>query len=234
MIKLKVKKILLMCTIMAVVSLGLVGCDNISGEGNVSSNVNNTENNVVEDNASVDKENINDSEENKDDLDDKDDKDDLNDKDDLDDKEEEKFIIYSMDVMTDEEIIVGEVDIDKDETLEERVSELAKELSDEVFSDLPLELVEIKDVDGKKVALFNLDETGKNAGETPYQDYEGVSWFNNYFAGSAGGRITEYTLEQTLLQRDYVGEWIDGIEFTYKGQKIEFDHVPGLSEVMYR
>ena len=45
---------------------------------------------------------------------------------------------------------------------------------------------------------------------------------------------SEYTLIKTLLQSNYSGEWIDGLEFTYKNSKIEFDHIPELMEIVYR
>ena len=102
------------------------------------------------------------------------------------------------------------------------------------FPSTPIEFVKINNIEGKKVALFNLDELGNNATDITFDKYEGINWINNYFAGSAGGSVTEYTLITTLLQRNYTGEWIDGIEFTYKNSKIEFDHVPALGEVSYR
>lgn len=145
-----------------------------------------------------------------------------------------EMILYSKDVNTDEEVIIGKVEIKEKLTLEEKIEKLAYELSEKAFDGLPIQLVKINNVEGKKIALFNLDELGNNAKDITFDKYEGVNWINNYFAGSAGGSITEYTLLTTLLQRNYIGEWIDGIEFTYKNSKIEFDHVPLLGEISYR
>lgn len=145
-----------------------------------------------------------------------------------------ELLLYSKDVNTDEQVIVGEVEVNEDLSLEEKIEKLSKELSEKVFDNLPIEFVKINDIEGKKIALFNLDELGNNAKDITFDKYEGVNWINNYFAGSAGGSITEYTLLTTLLQRNYIGEWVDGIEFTYKNSKIEFDHVPLLGEISYR
>lgn len=145
-----------------------------------------------------------------------------------------ELLLYSKDVNTDEQVIVGEVEVNEDLSLEEKIEKLSKELSEKVFDNLPIEFVKINDIEGKKIALFNLDELGNNAKDITFDKYEGINWINNYFAGSAGGSVTEYTLITTLLQKNYTGEWIDGIEFTYKNSKIEFDHVPALGEITYR
>ena len=39
--------------------------------------------------------------------------------------------------------------------------------------------------------------------------------------------------KNNLLQKNYSGDWIDGVKFTYKGKKIEFDHVPALGETNF-
>ena len=145
-----------------------------------------------------------------------------------------EMLLYSKDLNTDEQVIVGTVEVDEELSLEEKIEKLSKELSEKVFDSLPIEFVKIDNIEGKKIALFNLDELGNNATDITYDKYEGINWINNYFAGSAGGSVTEYTLITTLLQKNYSGEWIDGIEFTYKNSKIEFDHVPSLGEIIYR
>ena len=145
-----------------------------------------------------------------------------------------EMMLYSKDVNTDEQVNIGEVEVNEELSLEEKIEKLSEGLSEKAFDNLPIEFVKINNIEGKKVALFNLDELGNNATDITFDKYEGINWINNYFAGSAGGSVTEYTLITTLLQRNYTGEWIDGIEFTYKNSKIEFDHVPALGEVSYR
>lgn len=149
-------------------------------------------------------------------------------------KEMVELTLYSKDVNTEEQVILKKIEVDKNSSVEDNLKTLANELSQNAFDNLPINLVEIKEIDGKKIAHFNLDELEVNSGEKTPNEYEGINWVNNYFAGSAGGSITEYTLITTLLQKEYTGEWIDGLEFTYKGAKIEFDHIPELSETIYR
>ncbi|MDQ2087579.1 hypothetical protein RBH29_14195 [Herbivorax sp. ANBcel31] len=60
------------------------------------------------------------------------------------------------------------------------------------------------------------------------------SWKSHYFQGTTGGRETSVTLIETFLQRDYSGEWIDGVSFLYYDNEIEFFHVEGLSKIQYR
>lgn len=149
-------------------------------------------------------------------------------------KEMVELILYSKDVNTEEQVTLKKIEVDKNSSVEDKLKTLANELSQSAFDNLPINFVEIKDVDGKKIAYFDLGEFEVNSGEKTPNEYEGINWVNNYFAGSAGGNITEYTLITTLLQKEYNGEWIDGLEFTYKGSKIEFDHIPELSEIIYR
>lgn len=151
-----------------------------------------------------------------------------------DNNEKVELILYSKDVNTEEQLILKKVEVDKNSSIEDKLKTLANELSKNAFDNLPINLIEIKEVDSKKIAFFDLDELEVNSGDKEFNEYEGISWFNNYFAGSAGGSVTEYTLITTLLQTEYTDEWIDGLEFTYKGSKIEFDHVPELSDTIYR
>lgn len=215
---LRLKKILagIMITLVAAVAIGCTN-SNTSGENNSSISADNL--NKEED---VTNDAINEVE---------------NDIESDDEAEESKMIeltLYSKDVNTEEEVILGKVEIDENNSLEDKIKSLSLTLSEKAFDSLPINLVEIKELEGKKIAVFNLDEVGNNVGDITPDKYEGISWVNNYFAGSAGGSITEFTLIQTLLQKEYTGEWIDGLEFTYKGTKVEFDHVPELSEIIYR
>lgn len=146
---------------------------------------------------------------------------------------EEEFTLYSMDANSEEEVILGTIAINKNITLKEKLEKLSEALSEEAFSSLPLNLMEIKNVDGKERAVFNFEEEGTNQNTDNFTEYIGKIWYG-CFQGSTGGRITEYTLEETLLQRDYTDKWIDGIQFTYKNKTVAFDHVPGLSNIIYR
>jgi hypothetical protein len=225
--RIKVMKIVMILTLTTIVIGFAVGCNdnNVSNNSNITTTKNEiTDKKVTMDSETVDSDVVDNNvsnnlteEENSSDI-----------------VESEKFTIYSKDVNTDAEVVLGTVSIDSTKTLEEKLNILAKELSNDAFDNLPIELSEITEVDGKKVAVFNLEEQGNNATETDYSKYEGISWFNNHFQGSAGGNITTYTLNKTLLQGDYTGEWIDGVKYLYKGEAIVFEHVESLGNITYR
>lgn len=226
----KLKKIIAVAMIL-VMGASVYGCTNTDASGNKNDDV------VVEDLNNNNNNNNNSSndkvEENEEDIESKEDV--ISSEENTDDESKvEIFKLYSKDAEQGAEINLGEVEISENESLESKLSKIASILSEKAFNNLPISLTEIKEIDGKKIAVFNLEEIGNNSGDIQLSDYEGISWYNNFFAGSTGGDITQYTLIRNLLQSDYTGEWIDGIEFTYKGSKIEFDHVPELGEVTYR
>lgn len=148
----------------------------------------------------------------------------------------DNFKIYSRDINTDEEVIVETFGFDSlVQTVDERLRVIAQKLSEKEFNSLPIELVEIKNIDGKKVAIFNLKENEENLSETDWSKYKNPSWANNFFQGSAGGSWTCYTLQTTMLQPDYDGEWIDGVSFLYNGEENKcFQHIEGLDSIKYR
>lgn len=140
-------------------------------------------------------------------------------------KGEATLTIYSGNIDTYEREEVGKLVISNAFPLDEKLAILAERLSQDVFEGLGIELSEIDTIHGKQVAIINLTEK-----ENP----QGATWKELYFQGSAGGAITSVALGDTFLQREYDGEWIDGVRFLYNNQEIEFQHVEGLSEVNYR
>lgn len=138
---------------------------------------------------------------------------------------ESVFNIYGGDIDTYEKQVIQEVKIQENLSLEEKLTLLAQELSKVHFKDLVIALNTIQEQDGKKIAVINLVE---NENET------GASWIEDYFQGSAGGITTTVALEETFLQRDYQGDWIDGVNFLYEMEPIRFDHVESLGETIYR
>lgn len=147
-----------------------------------------------------------------------------------------KFKIYSRDINTDKEIIVEEFGFYKDvNTIEKRLKVIADNLSHTEFNNLPIELIDITEVDGKKIATFNLKENEENINKDNLNEYTGTSWVSNFFQGSAGGSWTCYTLQTTMLQPDYDGEWIDGVKFLYNGEENKnFQHIEGIDKIKYR
>jgi len=140
-------------------------------------------------------------------------------------KEEATLTIYGGNIDTYESEEVGKLVISNAFPLDEKLAILAERLSQDVFEGLGIELSQIDTIHGKQVATINLTEK-----ENP----QGATWNTMYFQGSAGGAITSVALGDTFLQKEYDGEWIDGVRFLYNNQEIEFQHVEGLSEANYR
>ncbi|HHX62680.1 MAG TPA: hypothetical protein GX707_18495 [Epulopiscium sp.] len=138
---------------------------------------------------------------------------------------ESVFRIYGANIDTYKKELISEKIIKNSLALEEKLKILAEELSKSQFGDQIIEVAKIEDQDGKKIAVINLNENPNTTG---------TSWKESYFQGSAGGAITAASLEETFLQKEYDGEWIDGVQFLYEHQTIEFDHIGILGEVRYR
>lgn len=113
-----------------------------------------------------------------------------------------------------------------DEPLLNKMQMLADKLGEEVFGGLTMKALEIKKEDGKNILYVDLIEGSGEVGAK--------SWIYDYFQGSTGGNMTETALSETFLQREYGGVWVDGVHFTLDGEKIEFDHVPNLSDTILR
>ena len=139
----------------------------------------------------------------------------------------ESFAMYGMDKNVQQKEINFYVAIDKSITTSEKIKVLVDKLSRFKFNDLPIELVEINEENGKKIAVINLKEGEMN---------QERDWRSGYFQGSAGGTSTSYSLIETILQKKYTGEWIHGVKFLYDSKPINDDwqHVPELSKVNYR
>lgn len=211
---LKIKRIVASMVLVAAVGMVTVGCTEKQPE--VSDNNNEVSENVT-----------NESTEN-------DEKDEVEN---IKDEEEEKvvmstFTIYSKDANTEEEVVAGDVEIETEYDLDHQLNTLAEKMSELQFDSLPIIVTEIKDVNGKKVAVIDLSENKDNT-KDENGSFVNPSWYE-YFQGSTGGSITEHTLITTMLQSDYTGEWIDGVQFTYEGESAETAHTPLLGQINYR
>jgi hypothetical protein len=103
--------------------------------------------------------------------------------------------------------------------VKQRLDYLAGLISQSEFRGLPIEISDIENRDDLDIIRINLKEIG---------DFKSPSWRYGYFQGSCGGQITSHTLKESFLQRDYKGEWIDGVEFHYEGRPMadgDWDHV---------
>lgn len=103
----------------------------------------------------------------------------------------------------------------------ENIKEILSTISKKYFDDNTIELTTIETIDSKKIAVINL---------TGDKDY-----WHQKMQGSAGGQITEYTLIENVLQREYKGYWINGVRFTLNGKEITNNsHSENLSKTTYR
>lgn len=134
------------------------------------------------------------------------------------------FKLYSANDMTGEKLVVGDVRVKEDTSLDEKLTELTAALSKKVFK-LPMVYKGIEDVFGQRIAVIDLMESDKEDAE--------VTWSGLYFQGSTGGMVTSVSLTESILQMDYLGDWVDGVKFLYEGQKVNFEHV-GLYGTVYR
>lgn len=138
-----------------------------------------------------------------------------------------KLYTANVDTLAREEIGKLTVEVDENGNIKEIeavLKTMAKELSKQVFEGLPIEIKEIKIVDGKQIAVINLKEDNNLS----------TGWASNFLQGSTGAAITELTLKETFLQKEFEKEWIEGIQILYEGDSPEFDHMVGLGEIIYR
>jgi hypothetical protein len=118
--------------------------------------------------------------------------------------------------------------VSEDLPVMKKLQTVAAKLSTQRFSELPIEVVGVKSVHGKRIATIGLREL--------YDDLRLPRWQTSYFQGSTGGGLTQTTLVYTFLQKKYRGEWVDGVRFMYEGkpfQEGDWDHI-GLAGIYYR
>ena len=135
------------------------------------------------------------------------------------------FKLYSADDMTGEKLVVGDVHVKEDLSLDEKLTELTAALSKKVFK-LPMVYKGIEDVFGQSIAVIDLMESDKEDAK--------VSWSGLYFQGSTGGMVTSVALTESILQKEFLGAWVDGVKFLYEGKNVDFEHVNGLYGTAYR
>lgn len=135
------------------------------------------------------------------------------------------FPIYTGDVDTYKRQQIAEVYVDQEASKEEILVELTKGLYEYVFK-LPVTFVGIETIFGQSVAVIDLKENTENDSV--------MSWRSGYFQGSTGGAVTSVSLSETMLQKEYNGDWIDGVKFLYECEPVAFEHVEGLSATLYR
>ncbi len=133
-----------------------------------------------------------------------------------------KLSIYTIDETSLTPNESSTIEVNKTLSLEDKLKELSKTISEKNFDKLSIEVKSIDTVDNKKVATINLADTSTG------------KWVPK-FQGSTGGTVTANTLIENFLQSNNKskGEWIDGVKFLYNNETIEYDHVADLSKVNY-
>jgi hypothetical protein len=126
---------------------------------------------------------------------------------------EESFVIYTLDVDDTDKVIEFEtVNLKEDTDISYKMSQLCTILRKDYFNgEVEIEFV---DIDENNIATINLVNE--------------EAW-SPKFQGSTGGMVTQSTILETLLQKNYNGAWIDGINITIDGKPGDdytFEHAP--------
>ena len=140
--------------------------------------------------------------------------------------QKEKLIIYTSNIETGASENHSVVSVLKLLPINKKMSHLALKLSNENFQGKPIVLKEIVIEEGKKIAYFDLQDKNKDISSPD-------NWYSS-FQGSTGAQSTLNSIVDTLLQKEFKGDWIDGINLTYNGQYIEFDHISFENIVYWR
>lgn len=142
--------------------------------------------------------------------------------------------LYTVDDYTHEVKTNYYITVAENATLLEKLDTIAIKLSEYSFNELPIDVISIDNIDGKKIAVVRLEEAEENIGVIDLSQFRGQTWKMHYFQGSSGGFITSTILVESFLQRDLEEEWIDGVLFKYDGQNVGTDHVSSIFEINYR
>ncbi|MCM1992000.1 hypothetical protein [Oceanirhabdus seepicola] len=104
--------------------------------------------------------------------------------------------------------------------VEDNIKMILSIISVKYYKNHILELSDIETINGKKIAVINL--VGDNY------------WFGK-MQGTTGGSMITYTLRENILQREYKGDWIDGVKFLVDGKQFEeMQHAAELSKSTFR
>lgn len=144
-----------------------------------------------------------------------------------------KLSLYSVDANTEKLTKTSFIEFKGNTSIEDCLKEIAKTTSNKSFNNLPITFEKIETINGKKVATINLNETQENKDKS-FENIKGSNWLYGYFQGSTGGNITSTILTENFLQKEYKGNWIDGVKFNYNGKPISSQHVEILSQIIYK
>jgi hypothetical protein len=146
--------------------------------------------------------------------------------------ESDEFALYStkevfdsvdgFDKMT--PIVDHYISIPTNQDLYHKISILLDSVSAYNFNNLKIEVTGIDENENNyKILKINLKENPGFKMPDSLGNYR--SWYD-FFQGSMGGGRTTIILTESILQKQYKGEWVDAVEFYYQNEKIEeMDHI---------
>lgn len=131
----------------------------------------------------------------------------------------ENFKLYTLDVNDTDKILEYEnISLDKNLSVNDKITELLLALEKDYFQDDKANIY-LESIDNNGIATINLVNE--------------ASW-RPHFQGSTGGQVSQKTIIETILQRDYTGDWINGVNVIIDGKKQEvFDHA-SFNATFYR
>lgn len=116
------------------------------------------------------------------------------------------------------------ISIPANQSLERKINILLDSISKNNFNNLKIETLRIDEIqNGYKSLKINLRENPDFIIPDSLGKYH--SWYE-FFQGSMGGERTTIILIESILQREYIGAWINEVEFYYQNEKMgAWDHV---------
>lgn len=109
-------------------------------------------------------------------------------------------------------------------SIEKKINHLSLKLSEQLFNGKSIVLLKITTESNKKIAYIDLQDESKDISSTD-------NWYSA-FQGSAGAQSTLTSIVETLLQKEFQGDWVDGIKLTYNGEFRDFDHI-SFEDIVY-
>lgn len=127
--------------------------------------------------------------------------------------------LYYVDIETNAPQTAYYILIPENLSVRSKLEVIASRLSQLYYGNAPIKVDSIAHQEGGEIAYVNMSEpSGETIGP----------WLGFHFQGSTGGYITIYVLKESFLQREYPGDWVDGVIFCYQGKPIKpgsWDHI---------
>lgn len=104
------------------------------------------------------------------------------------------------------------------------VNILLDSISKNSFHNLKIDAIRIEEKNnGSKLLIVNLLENEDFIIPDSLGNYR--TWYD-FFQGSMGGEVTSIILKESVLQRNFKGEWIDEMQVYYQNEPIgQWDHI---------